>query len=83
VRGQTASRHEAKQYRALENRMNTLQEIFEKYEEAEGMSPAWERTILFSWDDMLALKAEIERLQRQLFDCRQEIFKIVLGQQDE
>jgi len=59
--------------------MNNIQEILEKYKEAEGMSPAWERTMLFYWNDMLALKAEIKSLQRELFDCRQEIFKIASG----
>ena len=58
--------------------MSNLQEIFEKYEEAENIKPAWERVELFSWNDMLALKAEIESLQSQLFDCRQEILKIGL-----
>jgi iron uptake system EfeUOB component EfeO/EfeM len=46
--------------------MSNIKEIFEKYKEAENINPAFERVELFSWNDMLALKSEIESLQEKL-----------------
>jgi hypothetical protein len=66
----------------METSLSDILEIFEKYKDAEGIHPAWQRLELFSWNDMLALKAEIESLQSQLFDCRQEIFNISLDRQN-
>jgi DNA repair ATPase RecN len=57
--------------------VSNIQEIFEKYKEAEG-SPAWERTILFSWNDMLLLKAEIESLKIQLEECNKQYNNIAV-----
>jgi hypothetical protein len=50
--------------------MVSIQEVLEKYKDAENIMPAWVRVELFSWNDMLALKAEIESLQSQLVECK-------------
>jgi hypothetical protein len=56
--------------------MSTLQEIFEKYKDAENINPAFERVTLFSWNDMLTLKKEIESLQSRLAACNQQYNEI-------
>ena len=43
----------------------TVEDVLGKYEEAEKISPAYERVMIFSWADMLLLKAEIERLREE------------------
>jgi hypothetical protein len=53
--------------------MSTIKEIFEKYKLAENINPAFERVTFFSWNDMLALKSEIESLQSQL--DKNKVFK--------
>lgn len=46
----------------LEKEAKTAAEVLKKYERAEKIDPPWERVTLFSWNDMLILKAEIEKL---------------------
>lgn len=41
----------------------TVDDVLKKYMEAEKISPAFERVTVFSWNDMLLLKAEIEKLR--------------------
>ena len=41
----------------------TVEDVLGKYEEAEKITPPCERVMIFSWADMLLLKAEIERLK--------------------
>ena len=53
--------------------MSNIQEVLEKYKDAEEISPAFERVYLFSWNDMLALKAEIEDLRHQLAYAKEEL----------
>jgi hypothetical protein len=51
-----------------------MKAIFEKYKEAENINPAFEfeRVTLFSWNDMLALRAKIESLESQLAACNKQ-----------
>lgn len=56
--------------------MANIQEIFEKYKDAEEIRPAFERLTLFSWNDMLALKNEIESLRSQLAACNKQYNEI-------
>jgi hypothetical protein len=41
----------------------TVDEVLEKYIDAEKIDPPWDRVTVFSWDDMLALEREIKRLR--------------------
>jgi len=53
--------------------VNKIDDIFDKYKDAENIMPMWERVELFSWNDMLALKAEIEDLRHQLAYAKEEM----------
>lgn len=46
----------------------TVDEVLKKYIEAEKTNPPCERVMDFSWNDMLKLKAEIERLRSVLYE---------------
>lgn len=41
----------------------TVDQVLNKFAEAEKISPSYERVHVFSWNDMLLLKSEIERLR--------------------
>lgn len=42
-----------------------VEQVLAKYAEAEKITPAFERVTMFSWNDMLALKNEIETLRAE------------------
>lgn len=44
----------------------TVDEVLAKYEEAAQISPVYERVMVFSWNDMLKLKTEIDRLREAI-----------------
>lgn len=43
--------------------MNHIEDVLEKFEQAEEIKPAWDRVAMFSWNDLKTLKEEIERLR--------------------
>ena len=47
----------------------TVEDVLGKYEKAEKITPPCERVLTFSWNDMLLLKAEIERLNDIVTHC--------------
>ena len=53
----------------------TIEKVLEKYMEAEKIRPAFERVALFSWNDMLLLKSEIEKA-RVLLSTRVEASRL-------
>lgn len=46
----------------------TVDGVLAKYEDAEQISPAYERVTIFSWRDMELLRDEIQQLRRQVGD---------------
>ena len=49
-----------------------IKDVLEKYKDAEKIMPIFERVELFSWNDMLSLKDEIEILQSRLDACNKQ-----------
>jgi len=47
------------------NKCKTADDVLAKYERAAKIEPLWEAVTLFSWNDMLLLKAEIEMLRNK------------------
>lgn len=45
---------------------NTTDDVLAKYEEAEKITPAYERVTIFSWRDMELLRDEIVMLREQV-----------------
>jgi hypothetical protein len=53
----------------MEKKCATVECVLAKYERAEAISPAFERVTVFSWNDMLILKKEAEKLKNLVHKC--------------
>jgi len=49
----------------MKEKCKTADDVLAKYERAAKTEPLWEAVTLFSWNDMLLLKAEIEMLRNK------------------